>query len=73
MLISDTVDKGIKLLNSTEFESLNSSADVWAKHCLELVPKFNRRNVETEIRNHGYDIEKSTLELEKFYCKGKSK
>lgn len=73
LLISDTVDKGIKLLNSTEFESLNSSSDVWAKHCLELVQKFNRRNVETEIRNHGYDIEKSTSELEKFYCKGKSK
>lgn len=73
LLISDTVDKGIKLLNSTEFESLDSSSDIWAKHCLELIQKFNRRNVETEIRNHGYDIEKSTLELEKFYCKGKSK
>ncbi len=69
LLISDTVDTDVKLLESTEFEELDASAEVWAEHCLELVRKTVRGDVTADIRRAGYDLSETAAVLEKLYCK----
>ena len=73
LLISDTVDREVRLLCSTEFEHLDSSTEVWAKHCLKLVAENQRSDVREQIRKAGYDICESTSRLEKLYLKRNSK
>ncbi|MBP1564498.1 MAG: glycosyltransferase [Oscillospiraceae bacterium] len=68
LLISDTVDSDVKILDSTEFENLNSSAEDWAIHCLELVEKNERKDVSEKIYQSGYDLKKTALALTKLYC-----
>ena len=70
LLISDTVDHEVKLLESTEFEHLYSRADIWAKHSLQLVKSVQRRDVCKQIKKSGYDIHESTAKLEQLYSNG---
>lgn len=67
LLISDTVDKGVRLLDSTEFEKLSASPSVWAEHCLTLIDSTERRDTQNDIRKSGYDVAESTLSLERLY------
>ena len=67
LLISDTVDHEVKLLQSTEFEHLQSPADVWAAHCLGLLETSQRCNVQERIKLAGYDIKYTTDILMEIY------
>ena len=73
LLISDTVDHEVKLLQSTEFEHLQSPADVWAVHCLKLVETSQRCNVQERIKLAGYDIKYTTDILMEIYTSNFSK
>ena len=67
LLIADTVDSDVKILDSTEFESLDSSPEIWAAHSLELVQKNERRDVSEQMCCSGYDLNKTALDLTKLY------
>lgn len=67
LLISDTVDCDVKLTEQTEFETLNSSAEVWAEHCLELIRKASRHDCSAQIAEAGYDVMDSVRYLDKIY------
>lgn len=69
LLISDTVDKDVKILDSTEFQELNSSPEIWAEHCLKLIEKSQRSDTGTILKKAGYDIRESVKELVKLYKK----
>jgi len=69
LLISDTVDHEVKLLESTESELLTSAPNVWASHCLKLVGANRRDDAYKRIRAAGYDICESVVNLQKLYLK----
>lgn len=60
LLIANTVDSDVKILDSTEFEFLNSPAKIWAEHSLKLVRETERKDNIYYLKKSGYDI-KSTL------------
>lgn len=69
LLISDTVDQEVKLLESTESECLTSAPNVWASHCLKLVGANRRDDAYKRIKTAGYDICESVTRLENLYSK----
>ncbi len=71
LLISDTVDHEVKLLQSTEFEHLYSKAEIWAKHSLKLVKSIQRKDMSEQIKKSGYDIHTSIARLEQLYSNDK--
>lgn len=66
VLISDTVDPDVKILESSETESLDSSAEEWAAHCLNM-RRYHRRDTTAEIIKSGYDIHSAVKALEQIY------
>lgn len=69
MLISDTVDREIKICRYTEFEKLGSSAEKWAEHAVSLLEKSERTDCRSDIIKAGYDINSSASVLDKIYRK----
>lgn len=67
LLISETVDGDVKLLESTEVEYLNSSSEIWAKHAIELISQTVRQNVSDQIRCAGYDIKETARIVDRIY------
>ena len=67
-ILSDTITQSVKM-DGVKFQSLDDSADVWAKETLDY---YNSRvgydrNDCSEIINHGFDISKTTEQLEEYY------
>ena len=67
LLISDTVDSDVRLTDQTEFESLQKSAEEWAKHCLLLARRSERCDCSKQITKAGYNIEDSVQYLDHLY------
>ncbi len=67
MLISDTVDKGVKLVDTTEIESLSSTASKWAEHLLKLCKSSRRIDTSEIIQESGYDINNTVNLIEDIY------
>lgn len=67
LLISDKVDRDVRLLETTEFESLDASADSWAEHCIKMIKYPRKHDADLKIKKAGYDIKESTAKLVKLY------
>ena len=69
-VFSDSMTKETKVLDSSEFISLNDSLDVWKEHVL-MENKLNRKNTIELMQNRGYDIEIEKEKLSEKYYKYK--
>ncbi len=67
LLISDTVDSGIKICDTTEIETLGSSAEIWAAHVIDLAQRVQRADHSEAIISAGYDVDNSAKMLDEIY------
>lgn len=66
IIVSDNITEEIKLTGLLTFKNINESPLVWAKEIDKLYQK-PRENMYEKIRASGYDISKTTKDLERFY------
>lgn len=66
-LFSDTVTKEVAVLESSQFESLNTPPHVWAEKMNDLINNTNRINTSAEMSAAGYNIELETQKLYDYY------
>lgn len=65
-LFSSSITEEIKITNNVEFISLNEEPTYWAKQICATAG-FERRNMTSEIKAAGYEIESAAKELQKLY------
>lgn len=63
----DVVPNDAKVSDLLTFINLNNNAKEWAEYIYHS--NLNRKNVDEEIRNNGYDINEATLDLQEFYLR----
>ncbi len=66
-ILSDDMTKETKVLETTKFLSLSSSAEEWAKILLDSYKNFKRTDTTEEITRNNFNIEKEASNLEKKY------
>lgn len=66
-LISDSIDKDVKITPDLEFKSLGESADAWAVKVLEIGCQWKRKDRSQLVIKSGYDIKKNAEWLTCFY------
>ena len=66
-VFSDDMTKETKVLDATEFLSLNQSVEVWEKHILKSFEEYTRKINQTEIKNNGFDIRNEAKKLSDYY------
>lgn len=66
-ILSTSMTKETKVLDTTEFISLEESPTTWATHLLNSYHNFKRTSNQQEIQHNGFDITKETKKLEKKY------
>lgn len=66
-LFSDEMTKETKVLDTTEFLSLNQSVEEWAYTIIEKNKKFKRLNPKKEISDKGFNIDTETQKIFNFY------
>ena len=59
--------KETKVLDTTEFLSLNQSVEMWGKHILKSFEVYTRKTNQTEIKNNGFDIRNEAKKLSDYY------
>ncbi|MGT2801209.1 glycosyltransferase family 1 protein [Streptococcus henryi] len=64
---SDDMTKETKILDSTKFLSLDLSPLEWANNIMSDFFNFTRKDTESEVRNHGFEISTEAEKLEKKY------
>lgn len=64
-ILSDTITKAVKFLNSCEYESITSE-DKWV-YAMEKAAKIPRSSDWTAIKEAGFDIEEEGTKLEKYF------
>lgn len=65
--LSDDMTKEAKVLETTRFISLESSAEQWAKLIMDDYLKFKRKDTEEEITKNKFNIKNEGIKLEKLY------
>lgn len=68
-ILSDSMTKETKVLDSTQFLSLSDSPKVWANITLNKYYKFTRTNTKKEIINSNFEISVEAKKLEEIYIK----
>lgn len=66
-IISDVISNETIVTNVVKRKSLKDSAKDWAKKTIEVSAKNERKNMYSEIKNAGFDMENAVKELENFY------
>ena len=66
-IFSDNMTKETKVLDTTEFLSLNQSVEEWAYTIIEKIKKFKRLNPKKEIADRGFNIDTETQKIFNFY------
>ncbi|MDP0507232.1 MAG: glycosyltransferase family 1 protein [Fusobacterium sp. JB019] len=66
-IVSDSITKESKILNSVKYISLKESSKYWARKILETSYENGRRNTSKEITNNGYNIKSIVKDLEDVY------
>lgn len=66
-ILSSAMTKETKVLETTQFISLEESAEKWAEIILDSCQNFERKNTKTEIGKNGFDITKEGKKLENKY------
>lgn len=65
---SEAVTKEVCITENVRYCSLNDTPQIWAKTIISMIP-YRRESRNLEVKEHGYDIVKSTLDLQNFYIK----
>lgn len=65
---TEAVTKEVCITDNVKFCSLNNEPKVWAETVISLIP-YHRESRDAEVKEHGYDIVKSALDLQVFYMK----
>lgn len=65
--LSDDMTRETKVLETTQFLSLEESPTVWAKTILHHVENFCRLNASKEITEKGFNIQQEAIYLERYY------
>lgn len=66
-VFSNNMTKETKVLNTTQFLSLNNTAEIWGETLLQSIKLFQRKDTTDEIRENRYDINIEVKRLEQFY------
>lgn len=66
-ILSASMTKETKVLDTTEFISLEESSTTWATHLLNSYHNFKRTSNQQEIQHNGFDITKEAKKLERKY------
>ena len=66
-VFSDDMTKETKVLDTTEFLSLNQSAEEWAHNILYDVKKYKRVDTSKEMTAKNFNIKEETKKLEEYY------
>ena len=67
--LSNDMTKETKVLDTTRFISLNTSAEEWATIILDDYSKFKRHDTTSEITKNNFNIKNETSKLENEYSK----
>lgn len=65
-LISDTITRQVGFSELVKTIPINKGSDIWAEAILNS--DYERRDVSSSIRNAGFDIQCTALDLMDFYC-----
>ena len=68
-VVSDVVSQEVKITKLLECVSLEKSASHWADKVLAYVDGYERKNMQQEIGESGFDIQEVAKWLENFYIK----
>lgn len=68
-IFSDTITEETKILETTKYEKLSSSAQKWSETIAEVAGNTERTNVKELIKKARFDIKTEAKELEKLYNK----
>lgn len=66
-VFSDDMTKETKVLDTTEFLSLNQRVEEWAYTIIEKIKKFKRLNPKKEISDKGFNIDTEVQKIVNFY------
>lgn len=66
-IASDKIPKEAKITDLVEFLPLSQEADLWAEKILNTGNRYERRNVQSQVRLAGYDVKIASKWLENFY------
>ncbi len=69
-IFSDDMTKETKVLDATEFLSLNQSVEEWAYTILKKYKPFKRKSCTNEISKKDFNIKKEANKLIQKYCEG---
>ena len=67
-VLSDDMTKETKVLDATEFLSLNQSVEEWANDIIKKHSKYERKDVKNIIADNNFDIIFESKKLENKYC-----
>ena len=67
-IFSDDMTKETKVLDTTEFLSLNQSVEEWANDIVKKQSKYKRKDVKNIIADNNFDIIFESKKLENKYC-----
>ncbi len=68
-ILSNSMTKETKILDTTTFISLEENPNVWAIKTLKMLDHYKRKDTTDEVREKGYDISKEAEKLENEYHK----
>lgn len=66
-IFSDSMTREAKILNSTQFISLNETPQEWSNIIIDIFLNFKRENITNEISMNGFNIEIEAIKLEDKY------
>lgn len=66
-VFSDDMTKETKVLDTTRFISLNTSAEEWANKILDDIKKYKRIDSSKEMTDKNFNIKEEAKRLEKYY------
>lgn len=72
-VLSNDMTKETKVLESTQFLSIEKNAKEWADAIVGYTKQFRRKNTKEEISKNRFNIKKEANYLEKYYCNKKEK
>ncbi len=67
LLLSDTISRQSKLIDSVVFKSLDDTPRSWAQETISLINKHHRTDTSLIIKNNGFDITDTVDRLKSIY------
>lgn len=68
-VVSNVLPNEVKITDLIEYVSLNESPAHWADRVIVYMNGYERKNMQTEIKQAGFDMKEMSQSLEEFYLK----